>query len=86
MKFCEENNIKLVKRYSGGGAVYHYEGWFFDEKWKNFYLGNFNISILTSQDRHNRKENLQKLAKQLNIDLNNISNLLTKFVQIQEMI
>ncbi|CAK5103251.1 unnamed protein product [Meloidogyne enterolobii] len=44
VKFCKENNIKLVRRYSGGGAVYH------------------------DEDRHNRKGNLQKLAKQLNID------------------
>ncbi|CAK5105909.1 unnamed protein product [Meloidogyne enterolobii] len=46
VKFCKENNIKLVRRYSGGGAVYH------------------------DEDRHNRKENLQKLAKQLNMDFN----------------
>nr|CAD2198460.1 unnamed protein product [Meloidogyne enterolobii] len=57
VKFCEENNIKLVRRYRCGGAVYYDEG-------------NFNFSILTSQDRHNRKENLQKLAKQLNMDFN----------------
>uniref|UniRef100_A0A1I8BIR9 BPL/LPL catalytic domain-containing protein n=1 Tax=Meloidogyne hapla TaxID=6305 RepID=A0A1I8BIR9_MELHA len=55
--FCRENNIKLVRRYSGGGTVYHD-------------MGNFNISILTSHDRHNRKGNLQKLAKQLNTDFN----------------
>ncbi|KAF7630935.1 BPL/LPL catalytic domain-containing protein [Meloidogyne graminicola] len=51
MNFCNQNKIKIVRRYSGGGAVYHD-------------MGNFNISLLTSHNRHNRKENLKRLSKQ----------------------
>ena len=33
------------------------------------FSGNLNISILTSHDRHSRRNNLEKLAAQLNEDL-----------------
>ncbi|KAF7625983.1 BPL/LPL catalytic domain-containing protein [Meloidogyne graminicola] len=41
--------IKIKLKY-GGGAVFHD-------------MGNFNISLLTSHNRHNRKENLKRLSK-----------------------
>uniref|UniRef100_A0A915DEU9 BPL/LPL catalytic domain-containing protein n=1 Tax=Ditylenchus dipsaci TaxID=166011 RepID=A0A915DEU9_9BILA len=53
VKYCMENSIKIARRHSGGGAVYHD-------------LGNLNISLLTTQYRHCRPRNLQLIAECLN--------------------
>uniref|UniRef100_A0A0N5ADH5 BPL/LPL catalytic domain-containing protein n=1 Tax=Syphacia muris TaxID=451379 RepID=A0A0N5ADH5_9BILA len=53
LTFLEKNRISLVRRHSGGGAVYHD-------------LGNLNISILTEQKQHNRPRNLTLIASGLN--------------------
>ncbi|VIO89320.1 lipoate-protein ligase, mitochondrial precursor, putative [Brugia malayi] len=53
----KSNNIELARRHSGGGAVYHD-------------LGNLNISILTSYQRHNRKRNLYVIAEALSQEFN----------------
>jgi len=55
------NGIKIARRHSGGGTVYHD-------------LGNLNISILTSLDRHCRKRNLKLIAEYLNKSLKFFTN------------
>ncbi|EJD75915.1 hypothetical protein LOAG_17036 [Loa loa] len=57
LNYLKSNNIELVRRHSGGGAVYHD-------------LGNLNISILTSYQRHDRKRNLRMVAKALSEEFN----------------
>ncbi|CAD5229457.1 unnamed protein product [Bursaphelenchus okinawaensis] len=53
LSFCDTRKINVVRRFSGGGAVFHD-------------LGNLNISVLTSHKRHNRPRNLALIAEQLN--------------------
>ncbi|VDK78868.1 unnamed protein product [Litomosoides sigmodontis] len=57
LNFLKSNNIELARRHSGGGAVYHD-------------LGNLNISILTSHQRHERKRNLCMIAEALSQEFN----------------
>ncbi|KAL3990727.1 Biotin/lipoate A/B protein ligase family protein [Acanthocheilonema viteae] len=57
LNYLKSNNIELARRHSGGGAVYHD-------------LGNLNISILTSQQRHDRKTNLRMIAEALSQEFN----------------
>ncbi|VDD91129.1 unnamed protein product [Enterobius vermicularis] len=57
LPFLERNGISLVRRQSGGGAVYHDSG-------------NLNISFLTEHRYHNRKRNLKFLADILNTRYN----------------
>ncbi|CAD5234331.1 unnamed protein product [Bursaphelenchus xylophilus] len=69
INFCETREINVVRRFSGGGAVFHD-------------LGNLNISVLTNQKRHNRIRNLKLVADQLNallstsVELNSRDDLL----------
>ncbi|KAL3120825.1 hypothetical protein niasHT_008117 [Heterodera trifolii] len=56
VRFCAANDIRIARRYSGGGAVYHDEG-------------NLNISLMTTHERHSRKKNLQIVADFLNAEL-----------------
>lgn len=48
----KENGVKLARRYSGGGTVYHD-------------LGNLNITFLTHRRRYNRRRNLESIVKAL---------------------
>ncbi|KAI6209683.1 Lipoyltransferase 1, mitochondrial [Aphelenchoides besseyi] len=57
VEFVRDRGINLVRRYSGGGTVYHD-------------LGNLNVSILTSQKRHDRPKNLMNIAGWLNRHFN----------------
>jgi len=50
--FLRENNIKLARRNSGGGTVYHD-------------LGNINISFMTSKLEYNRCKNLNLICSAL---------------------
>lgn len=52
LRYLKEHGIKLARRYSGGGTVYHD-------------LGNLNITFMTSRARYNRKRNLECIAKAL---------------------
>ena len=52
LQYLREHGIKLARRYSGGGTVYHD-------------LGNLNITFMTSRSRYNRKKNLECIAKAL---------------------
>ena len=52
LQYLRENGIKLARRYSGGGTVYHD-------------LGNLNVTFMTSRSRYNRKGNLECIAKAL---------------------
>ncbi len=49
LKYLRENGIKLARRNSGGGTVFHD-------------LGNVNFSVLTSKSRHDRLENMKLIA------------------------
>ncbi|CAG9536933.1 unnamed protein product [Cercopithifilaria johnstoni] len=57
LNYLKSNNIELARRHSGGGAVYHD-------------LGNLNISVLTSHQRHKRRRNLLMIAEALNQEFN----------------
>uniref|UniRef100_A0A0R3RWR0 BPL/LPL catalytic domain-containing protein n=1 Tax=Elaeophora elaphi TaxID=1147741 RepID=A0A0R3RWR0_9BILA len=57
LNYLKSSNIELARRHSGGGAVYHD-------------LGNLNISILTSQRRHDRRRNLRMIAEALSQEFN----------------
>ncbi|KAI6655053.1 Lipoyltransferase 1, mitochondrial [Oopsacas minuta] len=52
IKYLKRNGIKLARRSSGGGTVYHD-------------LGNCNVSILTTKWEYDRKGNLEKICKVL---------------------
>ena len=52
LQYLKEHGIKLARRYSGGGTVYHD-------------LGNLNITFMTNRSRYNRKRNLECIAKAL---------------------
>lgn len=49
LRYLKANDIKLARRKSGGGTVYHD-------------LQNINFSFLTKNSRHNREKNLQTVA------------------------
>ncbi len=52
LQYLKEHGIKLARRYSGGGTVYHD-------------LGNLNITFMTSRSRYNRQRNLECIAEAL---------------------
>jgi lipoyltransferase 1 len=52
VKEAEANGVKVVRRYSGGGCVFHD-------------LGNLNISFITNKNRYDRKFNLNLIKKSL---------------------
>lgn len=49
---CENQNIAVARRNSGGGTVYHDQG-------------NLNLSFLTPRDRYNRRYNLDIITRSL---------------------
>lgn len=51
-KELARHGVKLARRYSGGGTVYHD-------------LGNLNITFLTKRARYNRRRNLESIVKAL---------------------
>ena len=51
-QYLKEHGIKLARRHSGGGTVYHD-------------LGNLNMTFMTSRSRYDRKRNLECIAKAL---------------------
>jgi lipoyltransferase 1 len=56
-ELLEKKGIKLARRNSGGGTVYHDEG-------------NLNVTFFAPKERYNRKHNLQLLAKSLEREWN----------------
>ena len=52
LRYLKEHGIKLARRHSGGGTVFHD-------------LGNLNVTFMTSRSRYNRKLNLECIAKAL---------------------
>ena len=50
--YLREHGVKLARRFSGGGTVYHD-------------TGNLNITFFTNRSRYNRKKNLECIAKAL---------------------
>ena len=63
LKKIEQENIKLCRRNSGGGAVYHD-------------LGNVNMTIFSHKDQYNRRENLNFIVEffreiyKINLEIN----------------
>lgn len=52
LQYLQQHGIKLARRYSGGGTVYHD-------------LGNLNITFMTSRSKYHRRHNLECIAKAL---------------------
>lgn len=52
VKELKKHGVKLARRYSGGGTVYHD-------------LGNLNITFFTKRARYNRKRNLESIVEAL---------------------
>ncbi|OAF65925.1 hypothetical protein A3Q56_06336 [Intoshia linei] len=54
MKKCRESQVKIARRESGGGTVYHD-------------IGNLNVSFITAKDDYDRKINLNLTCDSLNL-------------------